>query len=161
MEKHLSSSQFHIDSNLYVYNHKNHILFASEIFYIIGVKQIFTFIDLYIIKFMDPKLINYLQQTGEAVSFYYSVQESKTGIKITFAIIYLLIVSLLLFLSNPSAKIGNVAGCYVKDGLIKGNSKIRILRDSIVIHDGTIGSLKRFNASFNVIYLIQQLLGNL
>ena len=48
---------------------------------------------------MDPKLINYLRLTGAAVSFYYSVQESKTGIKITFAIIYLLIVSLLLFLS--------------------------------------------------------------
>ena len=60
-----------------------------------------NFIDtyLYIVKFMDPKLINYLRQTGEAVSFYYRVQESKTGIKITFAIIYLLIVSLLLFLS--------------------------------------------------------------
>ena len=60
-----------------------------------------NFIDtyLYIVKFMDPKLINYLNQTGEAVSFYYSVQESKTGIKITFAVIYLLIVSLLLFLS--------------------------------------------------------------
>jgi two-component system nitrogen regulation sensor histidine kinase NtrY len=48
---------------------------------------------------MDPKVINYLKQTGEAVSFYYSVQERKTGIKITFAVIYLLIVSLLLFLS--------------------------------------------------------------
>ena len=60
-----------------------------------------NFIDtyLYIVKFMDPKLINYLKQTGEAVSYYYSVEESKTGIKITFAVIYLLIVSLLLFLS--------------------------------------------------------------
>ena len=60
-----------------------------------------NFIDtyLYIVKFMDPKLINYLRNTGEAVGFYYSVQEKKTGIKITFAIIYLLIVSLLLFLS--------------------------------------------------------------
>jgi len=60
-----------------------------------------NFIDtyLYIVKFMDPKLINYLKQTGEAVSFYYTVEESKTGIKITFVIIYLLIVSLLLFLS--------------------------------------------------------------
>ena len=48
---------------------------------------------------MDPKLINYIKETDSAVSFYYSVQESKTGIKITFAIIYLLIVSLLLFLS--------------------------------------------------------------
>jgi len=60
-----------------------------------------NFIDtyLYIVKFMDPKLINYLKQTSEAVTFYYSVQDSKTGIKITFAIIYLLVVSLLLFLS--------------------------------------------------------------
>ena len=60
-----------------------------------------SFIDtyLYIVKFMDPKVINYLKQTIEAVSFYYNVQESKTGIKITFAIIYLLVVSLLLFLS--------------------------------------------------------------
>ena len=35
-----------------------------------------NFIDtyLYIVKFMDPKLINYIKQTGEAVSFYYSVQ---------------------------------------------------------------------------------------
>ena len=60
-----------------------------------------NFIDtyLYIVKYMDPKLINYLQQTREAVSFYYVVQDRKTGIKITFAIIYVLIVSLLLFLS--------------------------------------------------------------
>ena len=60
-----------------------------------------NFIDtyLYVVKFMDPNVINYLKQTSEAVSFYYNVQESKTGIKITFVIIYLLIVSLLLFLS--------------------------------------------------------------
>ncbi len=60
-----------------------------------------NFIDtyLYIVKYMDPKLISYLQQTREAVSFYYVVQDRKTGIKITFAIIYVLIVSLLLFLS--------------------------------------------------------------
>ena len=60
-----------------------------------------NFIDtyLYIVKFMDPNVINYLKQTGEAISFYYSVQDRKTGIKITFAIIYVLIVSLLLFLS--------------------------------------------------------------
>ena len=60
-----------------------------------------NFIDtyLYIVKFMDPKVINYLKQTSEAVNFYYTVQNRKTGIKITFAIIYVLIVSLLLFLS--------------------------------------------------------------
>ena len=60
-----------------------------------------NFIDtyLYIVKFMDPTLINYIEETDTALSFYYSVEESKTGIKITFAIIYLLVVSLLLFLS--------------------------------------------------------------
>jgi len=60
-----------------------------------------NFIDtyLYIVRFMDPKVIDYLKETSEAISFYYSVQDRKTGIKITFAIIYVLIVSLLLFLS--------------------------------------------------------------
>ena len=60
-----------------------------------------NFIDtyLYIVRFMDPKITNYITQTGDAVSFYFSVQESKTGIKITFGIIYLLIVTLFLFLS--------------------------------------------------------------
>ena len=60
-----------------------------------------NFIDtyLYIVRFMDPKVINYLQQTGDAVSFYFNVQESKTGIKITFGIIYLLVVTLFLFLA--------------------------------------------------------------
>ena len=60
-----------------------------------------NFIDtyLYIVRFMDPKVISYLQQTGDAVSFYFTVQESKTGIKITFGVIYLLVVTLFLFLS--------------------------------------------------------------
>jgi len=60
-----------------------------------------NFIDtyLYIVKFLDPNIINYLKQTDQAVNFYYGVQNRKTGIKITFAIIYVLIVSLLLFLS--------------------------------------------------------------
>ena len=42
------------------------------------------------------------------------------------------------------SKIGNIAGCFVKEGLISRNSKIRILRDNIVIHNGAINSLKRF-----------------
>jgi len=59
-----------------------------------------NFIDtyLYVVKFMDPKLMDYLRQTNQAIGFYYTVQNQKTGIKITFAIIYILIVSLLLFL---------------------------------------------------------------
>ncbi len=41
-------------------------------------------------------------------------------------------------------KVGTIAGCYVMDGLIKRSSKIRVIRDGIVIHSGTLGSLKRF-----------------
>ena len=60
-----------------------------------------NFIDtyLYIVKFVDPKMMNYLKDTEQAVNFYYTVENEKAGIKISFAIIYLLIVSLLLFLS--------------------------------------------------------------
>ena len=41
-------------------------------------------------------------------------------------------------------KFGKVAGCFVKEGFIFRNSKIRILRDNVVIHTGSINSLKRF-----------------
>jgi translation initiation factor IF-2 len=41
-------------------------------------------------------------------------------------------------------KIGTVAGCYVQDGKIMRNNKIRLIREGIVIHEGEIGSLKRF-----------------
>ncbi|MFN3872854.1 MAG: translation initiation factor IF-2 [Ignavibacterium sp.] len=41
-------------------------------------------------------------------------------------------------------KVGTVAGCYVTDGKIARNNKIRIIRDGIVIHQGDILSLKRF-----------------
>ena len=41
-------------------------------------------------------------------------------------------------------KIGTVAGCYVQEGKISRNSKVRLIRDGIVIHTGEIASLKRF-----------------
>lgn len=41
-------------------------------------------------------------------------------------------------------KSGTVAGCYVLDGKITRNNKIRLIRDGIVIHEGTIGNLRRF-----------------
>jgi translation initiation factor IF-2 len=41
-------------------------------------------------------------------------------------------------------KVGTVAGCYVKEGKINRNSKVRIIRDGIVIYAGELGSLKRF-----------------
>ncbi|MDD6200158.1 MAG: translation initiation factor IF-2, partial [Firmicutes bacterium] len=40
--------------------------------------------------------------------------------------------------------IGTIAGCMVKDGKITRDAKVRVLRDSIVIHEGEVGSLQRF-----------------
>ena len=42
------------------------------------------------------------------------------------------------------SKVGTIAGCMVLDGKITRNTKIRIIRDGIVIYTGTLGSLKRF-----------------
>ncbi|MCX8080582.1 MAG: translation initiation factor IF-2 [Bacteroidia bacterium] len=42
------------------------------------------------------------------------------------------------------SKVGNVAGCYVLDGKITRNTKIRVIRDGIVVYEGNLGSLKRF-----------------
>lgn len=41
-------------------------------------------------------------------------------------------------------KVGTIAGCYVREGKIKRNGKIRVIRDGIVIFTGELGSLKRF-----------------
>jgi translation initiation factor IF-2 len=41
-------------------------------------------------------------------------------------------------------KVGTIAGCYVLDGKVTRNTKVRIIRDGIVIHTGSLGSLKRF-----------------
>ena len=54
---------------------------------------------LYIAKYLDPKISQYLLQSQEALNFYYTVLNKQTGIKISFGFIYLVIVSLLLFLS--------------------------------------------------------------
>ena len=40
--------------------------------------------------------------------------------------------------------VGTVAGCMVKDGKVTRDSKVRVLRDNIVIHEGEVGSLQRF-----------------
>lgn len=41
-------------------------------------------------------------------------------------------------------KVGTIAGCYVLDGKVTRNTKVRVIRDGIVIHTGALGSLKRF-----------------
>ena len=54
---------------------------------------------LYVVKFLEEEISNYLIESEEAINFYYTVEEKRTGIKISFILIYLIIVTLLLFLS--------------------------------------------------------------
>ena len=54
---------------------------------------------IYVVKYLDKDISKYLTESQEAINFYYTVEEKSTGIKISFAIIYIIIVSLLLFVS--------------------------------------------------------------
>jgi two-component system nitrogen regulation sensor histidine kinase NtrY len=63
--------------------------------------KINNFIDTYLFvsKNIEPKLLQYLDDTEQAVNFYYTVENNRMGIKITFAIIYIIVVAMLLFLT--------------------------------------------------------------
>ena len=54
---------------------------------------------LYVLKYIDKNISNYLIESEEAVNFYYTVENQNLGIRISFAIIYVSLVTLLLFLS--------------------------------------------------------------
>ena len=54
---------------------------------------------LYVLKYFDKNISNYLIKSEEAVNFYYTVENQNLGIRISFAIIYITLVTLLLFLS--------------------------------------------------------------
>ncbi len=54
---------------------------------------------LYVLKYIDKNISNYLIESEEAVNFYYTVENQNLGIRISFAIIYITLVTLLLFLS--------------------------------------------------------------
>ncbi len=54
---------------------------------------------LYVVKSLDKNISNYLVESEEAVNFYYTVENQSLGIRISFAIIYISIITLLLFLS--------------------------------------------------------------
>jgi two-component system, NtrC family, nitrogen regulation sensor histidine kinase NtrY len=54
---------------------------------------------IYVVKYLDKDISKYLTETEEAINFYYTVEEKSTGIKVSFAIIYIIVVSLLLFVS--------------------------------------------------------------
>ena len=42
------------------------------------------------------------------------------------------------------SKVGRVAGCYISDGVVRRGAKVRLLRDDVVVHEGSLSTLKRF-----------------
>ena len=64
-----------------------------------------AFIDtyLYISRNIKPEILKYLKETEKAVDFYYFVENSQTGIKNYFCNNYIIVVTLLLFLSTAIA----------------------------------------------------------
>lgn len=54
---------------------------------------------IYVVKYLDKDISRYLTEFEEAINFYYTVEEKSTGIKLSFAIIYIVVVSVLLFVS--------------------------------------------------------------
>ncbi len=54
---------------------------------------------LYVVNFLDEDISKYLRESQEAINFYYTVDDKNLGIKFSFALIYIIVVSLLLFLS--------------------------------------------------------------
>ncbi len=47
------------------------------------------------------------------------------------------------------SKIGTVAGCYVEDGTVRNKLPVRVVRDNVIIHNGQIDSLRRFQNDVN------------
>ena len=88
---------------------------------------------LYTVKFLDKEISKYLTESQEALNFYYRVENKRTGIKISFILIYIIIVTLLLFSSITIAirfssrffiSIGNLISASSKIG--KGDLDIRV-----------------------------------
>ena len=80
---------------------------------------------LYIVKYLEEKIAQYLLESQEALNFYYTVLNKQTGIKISFVFIYLVVVSLLLFLSISIA--------------IKFSSRFFRSINNLIIASATIG----------------------
>ena len=106
---------------------------------------------LYISRNIDEEILRYLNETEEAVSFYYSVENSQTGIKVTFAIIYIIVVTLLLFLSTSIAitfasrltkPIINLIGA--SDSISKGALDVKVPEEE------TDEEFKDLNKNFNI-----------
>ncbi len=111
---------------------------------------------LYVVKYLDKNISNYLTESQEAINFYYTVEEKSTGIKISFAIIYLIIVTLLMFISISIAirfssrffrSINNLI--FASSSIGKGNLDIKVPEIK------TDKDLEKLNSNFNS--MIEQL----
>ncbi len=105
---------------------------------------------LYVAKNVQPQLLNYLDATEQAVNFYYTVENNRTGIKITFAIIYIVVISMLLFLTIVLAIA--FAGRLTKPiiNLISASKKISSGKlDSKVPEIESDEEIKTLNKNFN------------
>ena len=111
---------------------------------------------LYVVKYLDKNISNYLTESEEAINFYYTVEEKSTGIKISFAIIYLIVVTLLMFISITIAirfssrffrSINNLI--FASSAIGKGNLDIKVPEIK------TDKDLEKLNSNFNL--MINQL----
>ena len=106
---------------------------------------------LYVVKFLDKDISKYLTESQEAINFYYTVEEKSTGIKISFAIIYIIVVSVLLFVSISIAirfssrffrSINNLISASVSIGEGKFDTKVPEVK--------TDKDLETLNKNFNL-----------
>ena len=120
---------------------------------------------LYIVKYLDKKISQYLIDAESAVNFYYTVLNKQTGIKISFILIYLVLVSLLLFLSISIAirfssrffrSINNLI--IASSNIGKGNLNIKVPE---IITDKDMEVLNRnFNLMIEQLKMQQQKIDN-
>ena len=123
-----------------------------------AILKLNNYIDtyIYVVKFLDEKISNYLTESKEAINFYYTVEDKQLGIKISFILIYIVVVTLLLFLSISIAikfssrffrSISNLISASSNIG--KGNLEIKVPEIKTDIE------LEKLNKNFNL--MIDQL----
>ena len=128
-----------------------------------AILRLNAYIDtyLYIVKYLDTEISNYLKESEEAINFYYTVESKSTGIKISFILIYILVVTLMLFLSITIAikfssrffrTINNLISASINIG--KGNLDTQVPDIEI---DEELGALnKNYNMMINKLKNQQQ-----
>tara|TARA_B110000438_G_scaffold235745_1_gene232600 strand:- start:1005 stop:2786 length:1782 start_codon:yes stop_codon:yes gene_type:complete len=118
-----------------------------------AILKLNNYIDtyLYVVKFLDKEISKYLRESEEAINFYYTVEDNRTGIKISFALIYIVVVSLLLFLSISIA-IKFTSRFFISiSNLILASSNIgKGFLDTKVPEIETETELKTLNKNFNL-----------